>query len=480
MVLELLSAAFVVSLYETWTCFYDDLSNVDLIDNLIFEHGFRHASPEGMLRERPLLTNETCTPAVQIQPGISPQPGKEQRATVFIRSTDSAVPVVLLTTLHAEAQKKEATAAAAAAVLAATATAVSSNKGAPIKLMRRSPCDIRAKSLQQGQGGSGLEKQVKTVEDREREYAEARARIFGTRSPNGPPTPPQSSSDSSVSASTAAGSAAAPPGEMCIDSPRGATHTAATATGTPAAGERTAEAGSPIGVTSAKSDSVANNKSAPSTPAPTSGSIGTTPNITKVPVVTGGAEEEQGGSGTAVGSGAEDSKSSASIGASTTPVRRMDREGGSKQAGGATTSQGPDGTPGFSRGRGKPLSGKEEGERVVAGGARLHNSEGADKGNGSAGNGRTGGQGDRGSSSNGPGGRGNGGRGNRRPAVNAGEWKGQRGMQRNRAAEMSDPDFVRNYENYRPSFAPYRYLADPSGVGMGHGQPPGRFLQHQV
>lgn len=65
---------------------------------------------------------------------------------------------------------------------------------------------------------------------------------------------------------------------------------------------------------------------------------------------------------------------------------------------------------------------------------------------------------------------GGGGRGSRRPAVNAGEWKGQRGMQRNRMAEKSDPDFVRNYDNYRPSFAPYRQLADPGGGGGGGGR----------
>lgn len=51
--------------------------------------------------------------------------------------------------------------------------------------------------------------------------------------------------------------------------------------------------------------------------------------------------------------------------------------------------------------------------------------------------------------------------------MNAGEWKGQRGMQRNRMAEKSDPDFVRNYDNYRPSFAPFRQLADPGGGGGG-------------
>lgn len=44
-------------------------------------------------------------------------------------------------------------------------------------------------------------------------------------------------------------------------------------------------------------------------------------------------------------------------------------------------------------------------------------------------------------------------------------------MQRNRMAEKSDPDFVRNYDNYRPSFAPYRQLADPGGgYGVGGGR----------
>ena len=42
-------------------------------------------------------------------------------------------------------------------------------------------------------------------------------------------------------------------------------------------------------------------------------------------------------------------------------------------------------------------------------------------------------------------------------------------MQRNRMAEKSDPDFVRNYDNYRPSFAPYRQLADPGGGGGSGG-----------
>lgn len=421
----------------------------------------------------------TFPPPARRKPvATSVPPAKEHRATAFFRTADSAVPAVLLSALHAEAQKKEA----AAAVSAATAAAAARNKGAPIKLMRRSPGDPRARSSQQGQAGGGLEKQVKTVEDREREYAEARARIFGTRSPTGPPTPPQPSSASGASAHgtpVPSGGSAQSMGNSSVDSPQRSTVTAAS--GTAAAGEGTAEAGSPLDASGAKGASVANGKGAGASAAgPLAGtaSVGKTP--TKTSGGAGGAGPGGAGEGQAkmapAATGVKDAPSTPSAGSSVTPVRKA---GEAKQAGGATTSQGPDGTPGFSRGRGKPIA-KDEGERVVAGGARLQDTESGDKGNGVTDHNRTGGQGGRGGGGITPGGRGGGGRGNRRPAVNAGEWKGQRGMQRNRVAEMSDPDFVRNYENYRPSFAPYRQLAEPGGFASVQGQAQPRLLQHQV
>lgn len=93
--------------------------------------------------------------AVLTTPATTPN-GKEQRATVFIRSEETSVPTVLLSAVHAENQRK----LAAEAVMAATAAAAMGSKGAPIKLMRRSPDDPRAKSLDKDQAGGGAEKQV--------------------------------------------------------------------------------------------------------------------------------------------------------------------------------------------------------------------------------------------------------------------------------------------------------------------------------
>ncbi|CAN0187990.1 unnamed protein product, partial [Hapterophycus canaliculatus] len=75
----------------------------------------------------------------------------QSRVTVLVRVADSAVPAVLLSGIDAEAKRKEA----AAAVATATAVAATGSKGAPIKLMRRSPDDPRAPNPQHGQGNGG-------------------------------------------------------------------------------------------------------------------------------------------------------------------------------------------------------------------------------------------------------------------------------------------------------------------------------------
>ncbi|CBN79705.1 conserved unknown protein [Ectocarpus siliculosus] len=267
--------------------------------------------------------------------GNSQQQQQTQKVTAFVRVADSAVPAVLLSALDAEAKRREA----AEAVATATAVAATGSKGAPIKLMRRSPGDPRAPNPHQGQGNGGVEKQTAS------------------------PTRGKGNGVAGEGAATVA---------------------AATGSSTPSGKTKAGAAG-----------------------------------------------------------------------------KRTDRE--AKQAGGAVTSQGPDGTMGFGSGRGKPVPGGGGGGKGGgrAGGLQQQGSDGPDRGDYGRGGGRGGG---------GPGGRmggagGGGGRGSRRPAVNAGEWKGQRGMQRNRMAEKSDPDFVRNYDNYRPSFAPYRQLADPGGRG---------------
>eukprot|EP00752_Nemacystus_decipiens_P014554 g12962.t2 len=449
---------------------------------------------------------------------------QQQRVVVFVRVADSAVPAVLMSALDAEARKKEAAAAAATAA----AVAATGSKGAPIKLMRRSPGDPRAPNPSQVQGNGGPEKQVKTVEDKEREYAEARARIFGTKSPP-LPTPPAgaavAAADGSSSPSSAAAAEATGAGGegFAAEGAAAAAEGDGGATARAAAGERTAESGSPTttkeaaaegaageapqpgggggtkgkalnkaerggaalagadGDSAAAAAPVSNGDNKDSSSSPTTTTAASTP---ATPPATNeaaakksspakGSSKANGGAGggsprgptTPAGGGtkAGAAKSKAAGGGAAAAAgaagKRTDRE--AKQAGGAVTSQGPDGTTGFGSGRGKPVPGAGgSGRGGKAGG--LQGPDGADRGDygrGAAGRGGGGRMG----------GGGGGGRGTRRPPVNAGEWKGQRGMQRNRMAEKSDPDFVRNYDNYRPSFAPFRQLADPGGGGGGYG-----------
>lgn len=418
----------------------------------------------------------------------------EQRAIVLVRVVDTAVPPVLLAALDAEAKKREAL----AAVAAATTLAAAGNRGAPIKLMRRSPGEGRSPNLHQGQRNGGAEKQVKSVEDWERKYAEVRARIFGTKSP-------------SVNSPTSASQPGCPSPHSVAPTPIiGSIGTAVSA----ATGEGTAEAGSPEtvvgkevqaglgdgqGVTAG--DEVVKNKDGEADDVPETVAVtvnggkngsavakGTVPEAVKEMGNKGTKDENVDGNvhhsseivnctpavsaRTPTVSRTAATVVSANTTSSSAAGKKTERE--AKQAGGVTTSQGPDGTPGFGRGRGKPLpsAGRGGGERSAGGEniGRGQGSEGSDRGSGEAGRG-TAGVGGRGSAG---GGRGTGGRGNRKAPVNAGEWKGQRGMQRNRMAEKSDPDFVRNYDNYRPNFPPYRQLADPGGgygVGGGRGAP---------
>lgn len=433
-----------------------------------------------------------------------------------MRVVDSAVPQLLLSAIDVENKKKEA----AAAVMLATAAAVAENKRATIKLMRRSPGDPRAPNPQQGQGNGGPEKQVKTVEDREREYAEARARIFGTNSPPlaaaavaaSPPAPPPLAASPTVSTPGAAASSNDNKSDSTLPSDAKAT-----------AGERTAEAGSPVssgsGEAAATSEAVkdtatkdkgdaddmtAENSAdgneisgegggggaesekiasslppdvgAKATPADSSSGKGVDGNSAEaVPTVTaesaaGSSTSPKAAKVTVPALAAADAGGSATTPGTKAGGKQVERD--AKQAGGAIASQGPDGTTGFGRGRGKPLPGGGGKSGASGGAGGLQGLEGgADRGDHGRGKG-TAANAVGGSGGSGGGGRGSG-RGNRRPPVNAGEWKGQRGMQRNRMAEKSDPDFVRNYDNYRPSFAPYRQLADPSGGG-GYGVASGR------
>lgn len=388
---------------------------------------------------------------------------------MLVRVVDTAVPPVLLAALDAEAKKREALAAVAATTLPAAG-----NRVAPYKLMRRSPGEGRSSNLHQGQRNGGAEKQVKTVEDREREYAEVRARIFGTKSPS------VNSPTSASQPGCASPHSAAP---TPIIGSIGMDVVAAT-------GEGTAEAGSPVMAVEKRiqaglaegSDVTAGDEGVEKE----DGEANDVPET--VPVAANGKNPGYAAAKGAVPEGVEEMGNkgikgknvdanvhhSSEVVNCTTAGKRTERE--AKQAGGVTTSQGPDGTPGFGRGRGKPLpsAGRGGGERSAGGEniGRGQGSEGSYRGSGEAGRGTAGVGGREGAT--GGGGRGTGGRGNRKAPVNAGEWKGQRGMQRNRMAEKSDPDFVRNYDNYRPSFAPYRQLADPGsgyGVGGGRGAP---------
>ncbi|CAM9726496.1 unnamed protein product, partial [Choristocarpus tenellus] len=134
---------------------------------------------------------------------------KEHRPTVFLKTSDSCVPGILLATLAAASQQREETAAlraaadaSAAAAVASTSLANSKGRSSVIKLMRRSPGDPRAPALGRGgSGGAGSEAQMKTVADRAKEYAAARARIFGTASPPAP-APAQGLAASTAAASS--------------------------------------------------------------------------------------------------------------------------------------------------------------------------------------------------------------------------------------------------------------------------------------
>lgn len=330
---------------------------------------------------------------------------------------------------------------------------------------------------------------VKTVEDREREYAEARARIFGTKSPPPQlPQPPLSSSASNSAAATtlAAGASAAATGEATAE---------AGSSSSPPKDTPSKQNGSPVAAVNGKVAS-ADAKSSVSTSGTTSmasaaaASAGGGAAKTTTPLATAEGDRtapaKAGSTSDSPAGKTGGSEQKAEVATAASAGRRAERE--AKQAGGAITSQGPDGTPGFGSGRGKPFPGRGDGGRGAGGGRpRVQSVDGADGGNGStSGDFRRSDSAGRG----GGGGRGPGGRGNRRAPVNAGEWKGQRGMQRNRMAEKSDPDFVRNYDNYRPSFAPYRPLADPNGGGFvgvqgqgplqQHPHPPRLLHQHQV
>ena len=454
---------------------------------------------------------------------------KEQRATVITRVAETTVPPVLLAVLDAEARKKEALAAG--------------NRGAPLKVMRRSPRGRRTPHPQQEKGNSEAENQVKTIEDREREYNEIRARTFRTKSPIlSSPTSmstPRSSSPCSVAPVPTSTSEAA----------------------AAAAGEGTAEAGSPGvssaaiveegtsavppalgGTTPARVESEqAAKKTAGDVPAVVSVAVNVTANGQKksassvkavaivappatTAAVTGvdsnGKGEGASGPGRRPGSGGRKgtctSVSAAAVTSTTTPIatgstttlpaagKRAERE--AKQVGGATTSQGPDGTAGFGRGRGRPLSSAGRGgrgERSIGGAAagkgvsRIQGSEGSNRGGGGGGDSGRGAEGGRGGRRGGA--RGVGGRGSRKAPVNAGESKGLQGAQRNRMAEKSDPNFVHNCDNHRPNFAPFQQLAGPAGgdcgrfamsgspgdMAHGHGHqpqphPPRVLHQHQV
>ncbi|CAM9256491.1 unnamed protein product [Chrysoparadoxa australica] len=144
---------------------------------------------------------------------------------------------------------------------------------------------------------------------------------------------------------------------------------------------------------------------------------------------------------------------------------------GSKSMGKAVTASGPDGGPGFGRGKGRGRGGVQAGAGDAPGGLSDAKVQGRGQGSGEEGADEAGGSTSPGysepSRSKGP------------EVVDAGEWLREgRVKAREKGRNEVDPDFVRNYDAYRPTFAPYRESqvgpigSGPSSSGRGMGMIP--------